>query len=62
MTGRDDRDWQEYEQSQIQQIANTLAIACALDRRNQWLVANQQRHYEEQSNFLLLYYINFAIL
>jgi len=52
MTGRDDRDWQEYEQSQIQQIANTLAIACALDRRNQWLVANQQRHYEEQRNFL----------
>jgi signal transduction histidine kinase len=51
MTGRDDRDWQEYEQSQIQQIANTLAIACALDRRNQWLVASQQRHYEEQSNF-----------
>ena len=51
MTGRDDRDWQEYEQSQIQQIANTLAIACALDRRNQWLVANQQRYYEEQSNF-----------
>jgi signal transduction histidine kinase len=52
MTGRDDRDWQEYEQSQIQQIANTLAIACALDRRNQWLAANQQRNYEEQSNFL----------
>lgn len=51
MTGRDDRDWQEYEQSQIQQIANTLAIACALDRRNQWLVANQQRSYEAQSNF-----------
>ncbi len=51
MTGRDDRDWLEYEQSQIQQIANTLAIACALDRRNQWLVANQQRNYEEQSNF-----------
>ncbi len=52
MTGRDDRDWFEYEQSQIQQIANTLAIACALDRRNQWLVANQQRHYEQQNNFL----------
>jgi signal transduction histidine kinase len=52
MTGRDDRDWQEYEQLQIRQIANTLAIACALDRRNQWLVANQKRHYEEQSNFL----------
>ncbi len=52
MTGRDDRDWIEYEQSQIQQIANTLAIACALDRRNQWLEANQRRNYEQQSNFL----------
>ncbi|PZO44951.1 MAG: histidine kinase [Pseudanabaena frigida] len=52
MTGRDDRDWIEYEQSQIQQIANTLAIACAIDRRNQWLAANQQRNYEQQSNFL----------
>ncbi|MFN4871028.1 MAG: sensor histidine kinase [Pseudanabaena sp.] len=52
MTGREDRDWLDYEQSQIQQIANTLAIACALDRRNQWLVANQQRNYEQQSNFL----------
>ena len=52
MTGRDDRDWIEYEQLQIQQIANTLAIACALDRRNQWLEANQRRNYEEQSNFL----------
>ncbi|TYQ26899.1 sensor histidine kinase [Pseudanabaena sp. UWO310] len=52
MTGRDDRDWLDYEQSQIQQIANTLAIACALDRRNQWLAANQQRSYEEQNNFL----------
>jgi signal transduction histidine kinase len=51
MTGRDDRDWIEYEQSQIQQIANTLAIACALDRRNQWLAANQQRSYEQQSSF-----------
>ncbi len=52
MTGREDRDWFDYEQLQIQQIANTLAIACALDRRNQWLTANQQRNYEEQSNFL----------
>ncbi len=52
MTGRDDRDWLEYEQLQIQQIANTLAIACALDRHNQWLAANQQRNYEHQSNFL----------
>ena len=33
MTGRDDRDWYDYEQSQIQQVANTLAIACALEDR-----------------------------
>ena len=52
MTGRDDRDWIEYEQLQIQQIANTLAIACALDRRNQWLETSQRRNYEQQSNFL----------
>jgi len=52
MTGRDDRDWFEYEQLQIKQIANTLAIACALDRRNQWLEANQRRNYEQQGNFL----------
>jgi signal transduction histidine kinase len=52
MTGREDRDWFDYEQSQIQQIANTLAIACALDRRNQWLEAAQRRNYEQQSNFL----------
>jgi signal transduction histidine kinase len=52
MTGRDDRDWMEYEQLQIKQIANTLAIACALDRRNQWLETTQRRNYEQQSNFL----------
>jgi signal transduction histidine kinase len=52
MTGRDDRDWYDYEQSQIQQVANTLAIACALDRRNQWLMSSQQRNYESQTNFL----------
>jgi len=37
MTGREDRDWTDQEQFQIQQVANTLAIACALDRRSQWL-------------------------
>lgn len=52
VTGRDDRDWFDYEQSQIQQVANTLAIACALDRRNQWLMSSQQRNYESQTNFL----------
>jgi signal transduction histidine kinase len=52
MTGRDDRDWTELEQTQIQQVANTLAIACALDRRCQWLEENQRRVYEQQNHFL----------
>ncbi|CAN1213450.1 ATP-binding protein [Tumidithrix helvetica PCC 7403] len=52
MTGRDDRDWTETEQTQIQQVANTLAIACALDRRCQWLEENQRRVYEQQNHFL----------
>ncbi|MEE3717504.1 ATP-binding protein [Tumidithrix elongata RA019] len=52
MTGRDDRDWTEPEQTQIQQVANTLAVACALDRRCQWLEENQRRVYEQQNHFL----------
>jgi signal transduction histidine kinase len=52
MTGRDDRDWTEIEQTQIQQVANTLAIACALDRRCQWLEENQRRAYEQENHFL----------
>ncbi|MDX2253969.1 MAG: HAMP domain-containing sensor histidine kinase [Pseudanabaenaceae cyanobacterium bins.39] len=52
MTGRDDRDWLEYEQSQIKQIANTLAIACALDRRNQWLNNHHKNIYRQQHDFL----------
>jgi len=42
MTGREDRDWTDQEQIQIQQVANTLAIACALDRRSQWLGERMQ--------------------
>jgi signal transduction histidine kinase len=52
MTGREDREWSEQEQLQIQQVANTLAIACALDRRCQWLEAQQRQTYEQQANFL----------
>jgi signal transduction histidine kinase len=52
MTGRDDRDWLDYEQSQIKQVANTLAIACALDRRNQWLNNHHKDIYTQQHNFL----------
>jgi len=56
MTGRDDRDWTDQEQIQIQQVANTLAIACALDRRCLWLEDQLQqsaRHaYNQQQDFI----------
>jgi signal transduction histidine kinase len=52
MTGREDREWTDREQLQIQQIANTLAIACALDRRCQWLEESQRQAYTQQANFL----------
>lgn len=37
VTRRADRAWNEWEQAQIQEIANTLAIACVMDQRYQWL-------------------------
>jgi signal transduction histidine kinase len=56
MTGREDRDWTDQEQIQIQQVANTLAIACALDRRSQWLGermrAVQRDAYLQQQDFV----------
>jgi signal transduction histidine kinase len=52
MTGREDREWSDQEQSQIQQVANTLAIACALDRRCQWLEESQRQAYAQQTDFL----------
>jgi len=51
-TDRQDRDWTEAEQMQVQLVANTLAIACALDRRCQWLEANQRRVEVEQRDFI----------
>ncbi|NJK33562.1 MAG: GAF domain-containing protein [Oscillatoriales cyanobacterium SM2_2_1] len=42
MTGRHDRPWTEQEETQVQQIAQTLAIACAFDRQLQWLQQGQQ--------------------
>lgn len=43
VTGRNDRDWTPWEQAEIEQVANTLALACVLDQRYQWLEQNQQR-------------------
>jgi signal transduction histidine kinase len=39
---RDDRLWQSWEKEQIEEIAKTLALACVLDQRYQWLA--QERH------------------
>lgn len=35
--GRQDRPWNDREDAQMQQIARTLALACILDQRSQWM-------------------------
>jgi signal transduction histidine kinase len=42
ITARADRDWTEQEQGQIKKVAETLAIACILDQRSQWLAQDIQ--------------------
>lgn len=44
VTGRKDRSWKESERSQIECIAQTLAIACILDRRRAWLASQLHQH------------------
>ncbi|MDZ8055006.1 MAG: ATP-binding protein [Aulosira sp. ZfuVER01] len=55
VTGREDRVWNEKEQSEIQRIAQTLAIACILDQRRAWLQQqlHQQQILQEQQRDLL---------
>jgi hypothetical protein len=46
---REDRPWNPWERAQIEKIAHSLAIACFLDQRYQWLIAQQhQNHLLEQ--------------
>ncbi|MEH2279873.1 MAG: ATP-binding protein [Nostoc sp.] len=55
VTGRKDRAWNEHEQSQIQRIAQTLAIACILDQRRAWFeqqLREQQILQEKQRDLL----------
>ncbi|MBW4452622.1 MAG: sensor histidine kinase [Nostoc indistinguendum CM1-VF10] len=55
VTGRQDRAWNEQEESQIQQIAQTLAIACILDQRRAWFeheLHEQQILQEKQRDLL----------
>ena len=46
VSGRKDRHWNDVEEAQMQRIAHSLAIACVLDRRSQWMqqqVGKQQQ-------------------
>lgn len=55
VTGREDRPWNEQEKVQIERIAHTMAIACILDQRSQWLQQQytQQQRLQTQQNELL---------
>jgi signal transduction histidine kinase len=44
VVGRDRRRWSDREQSQLEQIAQTLAISCVLDQRSQWLAQGHENH------------------
>lgn len=49
VTARDERSWDAWEQSQIERIAETLALACVLDQRYQWLEHEQQQQHDLRS-------------
>ncbi|MBD2448230.1 sensor histidine kinase [Nostoc sp. FACHB-152] len=52
---REDRDWNQQEQTTIEKIVQTLAIACVLDQRRAWLQhqLHQQQILQEQQQDLL---------
>ncbi len=49
VVAREQRRWQKREQSQLEQIAHTLAIACVLDQRSQWLAQGHEQRRLVQS-------------
>ncbi|MFH7024499.1 MAG: ATP-binding protein [Heteroscytonema crispum UTEX LB 1556] len=55
VTGREDRAWNEHERNEIQRVAQTLAIACILDRQRGWLQhqLHQQQILQEKQQDLL---------
>lgn len=55
VTARADRAWTDFERTQIEKIAETLAIACILDQRSQWVAQDlrQQHSLREQRHELL---------
>lgn len=52
VTARPEADWTVSEQAQIEKVARTLAIACVLDQRSQWLDQDlrQQRLLQTQQH------------
>ncbi|MFE1746725.1 ATP-binding protein [Coleofasciculus sp. H7-2] len=44
VTAREDRPWNQRERTAIERIADTLAIACILDRRSQWFEQQLRTH------------------
>ena len=52
VTARVDRGWNQLEQYDIQRIAQTLAAACVLDQRAQWL---EQRYHQQSMAYAQLH-------
>jgi signal transduction histidine kinase len=55
VTAREDREWNQREEGEIERIAKTLAIACILDQRRAWLqhqLQQEQILQEEQRDLL----------
>ena len=55
VVAREQQRWRKREQDQLEQIAHTLAIACVLDQRSQWLAQghDQQKFLQTQQHTTL---------
>jgi signal transduction histidine kinase len=55
VVAREQQRWRKREQDQLEQIAHTLAIACVLDQRSQWLAQghDQQKFLQAQQHTAL---------
>jgi signal transduction histidine kinase len=52
VAARSDREWNSWEQQQVENIAHTLATACVLDQRYQWLLQRQQTGHDDRKDLL----------
>lgn len=44
VTTREDRAWKESERTQVENVAQSLAIACIMDKRRAWLTSQLHQH------------------